>query len=140
MKPRDRLTRRTVEALEQFLRSRQAQLAESVRNAISRQRIPEEGSGADPTVRASATLDGEIWAALMDRQNRQLAEIEAALDRLRRGDYGLCHGCGTFIGLVRLKALPFAWRCSRCQGRAEIGSYRATRAVLAAVAAPARSR
>ncbi len=140
MKPRERLTRRTVEALEQFLKSRQAQLAASVRNAISRQRIHDDGSGADLTARASATLDGEIQAALMDRQTGQLAEIEAALGRLQRGEYGFCHGCGTFIGLVRLRALPFAWRCSRCQGRAEIGSYRATRAVLAGIAASARSR
>ncbi len=115
----ERLDRRTAKEMEQFLKAKQAQLKEAVRAVVSERRSAEVGRTADVTVWATDTLNDEIQVALMDRHSRQLAQIEAALERLARGQYGFCHDCEEFIGGPRLKALPFAHRCSACQTRAE---------------------
>ena len=116
---KERLDRRTVKEIEQFLKARHAQLKETVRSVVSERRSTEAGRSADVTVWATETLNDEIQVALMDRHSRQVAQIEAALERLARGNYGICHDCEEFIGLARIKALLFAIRCSACQSRAE---------------------
>ena len=44
-----------------------------------------------------------------------LAQIDAAILRLREGNYGTCEECEEEIASARLKALPFATLCIRCQ-------------------------
>src|SRR5271157_3071220 len=45
----------------------------------------------------------------------QLRLIEEALDRLSSGDYGICLSCEEPIPDKRLRALPWARYCVRCQ-------------------------
>lgn len=45
----------------------------------------------------------------------QLRLIEEALDRLSSGDYGICLGCEEPIPEKRLRAIPWARYCIRCQ-------------------------
>ena len=45
--------------------------------------------------------------------------IDEALARLEAGTYGFCERCGEPIDFARLKALPSASLCIRCQVRAE---------------------
>lgn len=52
---------------------------------------------------------------LVDRVNR----INAALDRLSSGDYGVCSECGEPIAPARLRVLPEVETCVRCQDRIE---------------------
>ena len=40
-----------------------------------------------------------------------LDEVEAALERLEDGNYGLCEVCGKPIGAARLEAMPAARLC-----------------------------
>lgn len=119
-----KLDRRTTKEIEGFLTARQAQLREAVRTVVTRRRATESGRTADTASWATQTLEDEIQVVLMDRQSRQAAQIEAALERLARGEYGFCHDCSEFIGVPRLRALPFAQRCSRCQAHAERRSLR----------------
>src|SRR5262249_44083122 len=102
-----------------FLQARHRELAESIRALAARYKDRNGSEAAEDTARAAETLDDEIRSALLDRRSRQIAQVEAALDQLDRGIYGLCHDCGAFIGLARLRALPFAQRCACCQARAE---------------------
>jgi DnaK suppressor protein len=43
-----------------------------------------------------------------------LAEVERALDKLDKGDYGLCESCGQPIAEARLEAMPAARLCMNC--------------------------
>lgn len=52
--------------------------------------------------------------ALLRRAREQLAEIDAAEDRLAQGRYGLCETCGLPIALARLEARPSARTCIAC--------------------------
>jgi len=46
-----------------------------------------------------------------------LAEIEDALQRLKKGDYGFCNGCFLEIPLRDLFALPERRTCGQCTPR-----------------------
>ena len=65
---------------------------------------------------------GEVTDALRTAAETALAEIDAALDRLRRGSYGRCLGCGQAVLAERLEILPAAALCMRCQHAAEARS------------------
>ena len=41
--------------------------------------------------------------------------IDAALDRMAAGEFGICLTCGEPISIRRLKAIPWAEYCIRCQ-------------------------
>jgi RNA polymerase-binding transcription factor len=62
-----------------------------------------------------------------------LALITAAVDRLDRGEYGICEQCEAEISLKRLHAIPWASRCVPCQEQFEFhASGEETNAALAA--------
>ena len=77
--------------------------------------------------------DQFVAISTTSRNRRKLALINSALDRLARGEYGICEECGEQIPLKRLQAVPWAAYCVPCQERTEsMGS-----AEEAALAAPA---
>ncbi|MBI2237416.1 MAG: TraR/DksA C4-type zinc finger protein [Actinobacteria bacterium] len=55
---------------------------------------------------------------------RSLREVEDALMRLDRGTFGRCEECGRPIPVDRLRALPRARLCVRCQRREDRRSRR----------------
>jgi DnaK suppressor protein len=114
-----KLDRRVIRDLEQFLQSELARLRESLRAVITENRTSESTSLTDMSVHAAETLHTEIRVTLMDRRTQQLVQIQDALARLATGQYGFCQECDAFIGVPRLRALPFAQRCRDCQGHAE---------------------
>ena len=52
--------------------------------------------------------------AVAAQARAHLAEIDAALARLRDGSYGVCERCGEEISSVRLEARPHARTCATC--------------------------
>ena len=132
---RDALDRRTAQEIQRFLRSRQAALARLIQRGVGERREP-AGEDSDQVASASRTLDNEVQAALVDRASQELVDVMRALELLRERRYGLCRDCGSFIGLPRLRSLPFAQRCLPCQARMEQAQIAEPRRSLAAVAAP----
>jgi DnaK suppressor protein len=61
----------------------------------------------------------EITSQLAEVESRELAAIESALERMKKGTYGKCEACGASIPLARLQALPYAVLCIKCQQEAE---------------------
>jgi RNA polymerase-binding transcription factor DksA len=56
-------------------------------------------------------------SALLDQGRAHLDELDRAESSLRRGDYGICNGCGRAIGVERLLARPAAVSCVDCARR-----------------------
>lgn len=52
-------------------------------------------------------------------EQREIAQIDAALARLEAGEYGVCRDCGEPIDPSRLAVLPFVLDCAFCAGRRE---------------------
>ncbi|HTX13792.1 MAG TPA: TraR/DksA C4-type zinc finger protein [Candidatus Baltobacteraceae bacterium] len=58
------------------------------------------------------------WAAgALERARRTLSEVDAALARIKAGDYGVCGACHITIPKARLEALPWARLCVPCAER-----------------------
>lgn len=76
----------------------------------------EPGDSGDESM-ANALADFNV--AQIDRHVRELRDIEAAFERVRIGEYGVCIDCGVDIGFARLQAYPTARRCIACQERRE---------------------
>lgn len=70
------------------------------------------------------------------RDERALKDVEDALDRLHRGTYGICEGCGQPIPADRLEAVPTARRCVDCQRHLESKQASSRRPVEEDVLAP----
>jgi DnaK suppressor protein len=134
-KSRDSLDRRTAQEMGRFLQARQVTLAGLIRRGLS-ERQDHTGEDSDQVASASRTLDDEVQAALVDRASRELIQVNAALELLRARRYGLCRDCGGFIGLARLRTLPFAQRCRPCQeGMERTQAVEARRSPVAAATA-----
>ena len=67
----------------------------------------------------SQAAAGDLALELLAPESEVLAEVNAALDRVRLGTFGLCETCSKPIGLARLTALPYARRCIRCTRAAD---------------------
>lgn len=52
-------------------------------------------------------------------EGRLLYELDQALRRLYRSEYGICASCGKEIGKARLEAIPHANYCVSCQEKQE---------------------
>ena len=84
-----------------------------------RRKAPVTG-GAAPTSGAF-WFDAEALPAPVDEAaKRELAEIEAALQRIEQGSYGSCQACGGPMGLQRMRAIPEARYCVGCSGQAHL--------------------
>ena len=65
------------------------------------------------------TFELERNVSLREQVEDQLAEIDAAFQRLEHGDYGKCQACGRPIGDARLEAMPATRFCVEDQAKAE---------------------
>jgi len=64
---------------------------------------------------ATETAELENRMALEKRILSQLAEVENALNKFKKGSYGICESCGESINPARLEALPQAMLCMSCK-------------------------
>jgi DnaK suppressor protein len=65
------------------------------------------------------TFEMEKTVSLLEQVDDELAEVEAAVQRLERGTYGTCQACGRPIGDARLEAMPATRFCVEDQAKAE---------------------
>ena len=70
---------------------------------------------ADPLDQIKSALDREMTMNQLDARAHLVQDIRAALDAINDGTYGFCESCEERIPLKRLKAVPWARRCVRCQ-------------------------
>src|SRR5262249_54531647 len=69
------------------------------------------GSGDHLADSASETFMRELDEGLEENAEHLLVEIDAALDRIEGGTFGLCSACGGPIPQERLEAVPYATLC-----------------------------
>lgn len=102
-----------------LLHRRREELREEIREEI--ERLGEEqyrqlaGEVHDMEDVALANLLTEMNHTEINRHRHELDEVQAALNRIGEGTYGICTECGNDIGFARLRVQPTAKRCVRCQ-------------------------
>lgn len=75
-----------------------------------------EAVSHDFSEQASERQNDDVLLGIESAARAEIAQIDGALDRLRRGAYGLCVRCGQEIESARLEAIPYAGRCQTCAG------------------------
>lgn len=112
-----------VKELEQQMIARRGQLRDEVLshlgNSEDEQLIELHGQVHDSGEEAIADLLADMSIKTIEQQSNEIAAIESALLRIRRGTYGYCQSCDAEISEDRLKANPTAELCYECQDRAE---------------------
>ncbi len=115
----------------QWLLAERAKFAGEIRSiAEEASRNPREASGdlSAYTVHmadmAADTYERELSTNLVSSEQQVLYEIDDALKRLDEGIFGICLECNKPIPMSRLKAVPYASLCIRCQRAKEQGSKR----------------
>ncbi len=63
---------------------------------------------------ATIAFERQQVAALLESARGRLADVQAALERLATGGYGVCETCGRPIAPERLAARPAARTCIDC--------------------------
>lgn len=64
-------------------------------------------------------FEQDFSLGLIENEEQELVEINAALVRLDDGKYGSCETCSTVISKERLKAVPYARLCISCKRKEE---------------------
>tara|TARA_Y100000310_G_C20387155_1_gene670986 strand:- start:205 stop:561 length:357 start_codon:yes stop_codon:yes gene_type:complete len=67
----------------------------------------------------SDSLQKVVHSRLAEVESHELGRVEHALNQIRVGRYGICEDCEVAIPMARLRALPHATRCVKCQQEAE---------------------
>lgn len=67
-----------------------------------------------------ADVSGEIYekefsAGILSKEYEALSALRYALEKIERGVYGICEGCGEPIPKGRLKIMPSAILCVKCE-------------------------
>lgn len=102
-------------ALRSRLRGDVSQMADT---ALKKNRLQSNGDLSSMPIHmadlGSDNFEQEFTLGLMEAEGGTLMEIEAALERIEDGTYGICEECGVKIPKKRLNALPFASMCVKC--------------------------
>jgi DnaK suppressor protein len=65
-------------------------------------------------------FEQDFMIGLIENSEETLREIDAALQRIDDGNFGVCEEGGHPVGKNRLKVIPWARLCIECQRKAEI--------------------
>jgi DnaK suppressor protein len=106
---------RKPESVEKALIAQRDELSARINNRLSDVYIDREPD--DEAALASDSARKDMALVTIERERRTLAQIEAALSRIKKGTYGTCMSCGETIPDARLKAIPWARVCVRCADR-----------------------
>jgi len=99
----------------EILESRKEQILDNINsvndelNALSDLQLSDEGD------HASVNNNSMVESAIVQQQQKELQEIEKALDKIANGEYGICEMCEDEIGFQRLKVKPHAIYCIDCR-------------------------
>jgi DnaK suppressor protein len=109
----------SLKGLRDVLLKRREALRKALAGDLSLLNELREQSKGDVVDFALDSAQDEISSQLAEVESRELQNIDAALERMKTGEFGKCEGCRTNIPMARLQALPYATCCIECQRRLE---------------------
>jgi RNA polymerase-binding transcription factor DksA len=70
---------------------------------------------------ASDNFEQEFSVGLIENVEDEVREIDAALERIEEGSFGICESCNQSVPKARLRAIPYARLCVECKRKEELG-------------------
>ncbi len=114
MPDRDKSRGKSLEKLREELFERRNSLRRNMNSdeSVDTEAIVQVGDSIDAALEAT---ENEMEYHFYEAESREFGQIERAIKRFEEGTYGTCEGCGSQIPIARLKVLPFACKCVKCQ-------------------------
>jgi|ERR1700722_13489282 DnaK suppressor protein len=99
-------------------RNEQLQLKAKMAELLTQQR--DQGAlrienAADPFDQIQASVERDLLVGLLNRDAQLRDDLRRAFDMIETGSYGRCEDCEQTIPAARLRAIPWARCCVRCQ-------------------------
>jgi DnaK suppressor protein len=91
----------------------------ALRAALQRRQSILVEQSADAYEQITYADERELALADLSRHSDQIRQIQAALERIAAGTFGVCRRCGKPIRSKRLMAVPWTPLCIRCQETAD---------------------
>ena len=120
------MNKRQRETLRKRLEERQAQIESDMSYMAAEMRSigvdqdEENGSlGNHIADDGSNVAEAERIVTVSEDLQQILIQVNAALERMKDGNYGLCQRCGKPISKERLEAFPYVAHCIECQSLVE---------------------
>ena len=112
------MNERQLQFFEKALHNWKSEILEESRGTLNQL---QDGPIREPDLndRASSETDWGIELRTRDRQRKLISKIEAAIRRIKEGEYGYCQVTGEPISLARLRARPVATMTLEAQERHE---------------------
>ena len=120
------LTKAQLRHLEQLLQEERARALRTLNRSVADNAADDEQDQSGdlsvvpfhPADLGTDTMQAELDASNETRISRELAEIDAALERLYRtpGRFGICEDTGRDIPFERLDLIPWARTCGPAEG------------------------
>ena len=123
------LTKIEIKKYREMLVEKRKILAEDIKrmeeDSLGRSRQDQAGDLSNMPIHmadiSSDNFELELTLGLIENEERQIKEIDLALERLKDGSYGSCDNCELKIKKPRLKAIPNAKLCIECKRLEEEG-------------------
>ena len=117
------LSEEQLEQFRQLLLARRRRILSSV-EAMEKEALKQSGQAFSVDHMAdhgSDNFEQDFTLSLVEEERKELGEIDAALQRVRDGSYGICAGTGEPIALDRLEAIPYTRHSIEHQRKVEAG-------------------
>jgi len=85
----------------------------------TRNDLPDNETYPDLGDQASAESDKNFMLRLRSRESKLIKKIDETIERIDKGEYGICEDCGEEIDARRLEARPVTTFCIECKTRQE---------------------
>jgi DnaK suppressor protein len=106
------------DAREQLLKLRRAVMLEVQEAAAACRELGQDGV-PDIGDMSANTYSRDVLMNLSEAQRQKIRDIDAALERVEAGEYGICLRCGEEIDPKRMSVRPFSRYCVECKTEVE---------------------
>lgn len=114
-----RITQHQINELKSLMKAELAELVDETQEemnvGLKENYVDIESDVGDKADEAFADTSVDIDNAIIGFHLEKVEDLNAALDRMQKGEYGVCVDCGSDVDFERLSAYPTAKRCISCQ-------------------------
>ncbi|MCX6563979.1 MAG: TraR/DksA family transcriptional regulator [Candidatus Aminicenantes bacterium] len=116
------LKKKELVATKQKLAALRNEIVRKLSNFRNASKEVETDIAQDLADKAESSYTKEFLLSLSDAERDQLFQIDSALLRIERNEFGQCQTCQKEISKKRLNALPWTPLCIECQEKVESGT------------------
>jgi DnaK suppressor protein len=126
-KPGKKLSKKELNDFRKLLTLRKDQLLEQIKH-LSEDTLKKSQKDASGDISgytyhmadvATDSYDREFSMGLASNERQLLYEFDDAMKKIEDGTFGVCEDCKDLISKSRLKAVPYARMCIKCQEKKE---------------------